>query len=131
MNPRRVAIEMWPTLTFAGGLVVFFAYASFAHVEKSATVRVVDRLAPSLAANVGPVTAPQPAVKENPVISSVEVATAAELLAEVAIDTRAASDKQQTVDTQQTADQQQTPDKQQAADKPQTIVVAALTDPAQ
>jgi hypothetical protein len=125
MNPRRVAIEMWPTLTFAGGLVVFFAYASFAHVEKSATVRVVDRLAPSLAANVGAVTAPQPAVKENPVISSVEVATAAELLAEVAIDTRAAADKQQTADTQQT------PDKQQTIDKQQTVVVAALTDPAQ
>jgi len=119
MNPRRVAIEMWPTLTFAGGLVVFFAYASFAHVEKSAAVRVVDRLAPSLAANASAVTAPQPAVKENPVISSVEVATAAELLAEVAIDTRAADDKQQTANNQQTAD------------KLQTIVVAALTDPAQ
>src|SRR5215468_9179039 len=104
MNPRRVAIEMWPTLTFAGGLVAFFAYASFAHVEKSATVRVVDRLAPSLAANVGPVTAPQPvtvpqpAATINPVISSDDVATAAELLAEVAIDTRAASDKQPTVE---------------------------------
>jgi len=110
---------MWPTLTFAGGLVVFFAYASFAHVEKSAAVRVVDRLAPSLAANASAVTAPQPAVKENPVISSVEVATAAELLAEVAIDTRAADDKQQTANNQQTADKQQ------------TIVVAALTDPAQ
>ena len=34
MNPRRVATEMWPTLTFAGGLIVFFAYASFAHDEK-------------------------------------------------------------------------------------------------
>jgi hypothetical protein len=131
MNPRRVAIEMWPTLTFAGGLVVFFAYASFAHVDKSATVRVVDRLAPSLAANARAVTAPQPAVKENPVISSVEVATAAELLAEVAIDTRAAANKQQTADKQQPADRQQTADNQQAADTPQTIVVAALTDPAQ
>jgi D-alanyl-D-alanine carboxypeptidase len=131
MNPRRVAIEMWPTLTFAGGLVVFFAYASFAHVEKSATVRVVDRLAPSLAANVSAVTAPQPAVTETPVISSVEVATAAELLAEVAIDTRAADDKQQTAEDQQTADKQQTANNQQTADKQQTIVVAALTDPAQ
>jgi hypothetical protein len=131
MNPRRVATEMWPTLTFAGGLVMFFAYASFAHVEKSATVRVVDRLAPSLAANVSAVTAPQPAVKENPVIRSVEVATAAELLAEVAIDTRAAADKQQTADNQQTADQQQTANNQQTADTQQTIVVAALTDPAQ
>jgi hypothetical protein len=131
MNPRRVAIEMWPTLTFAGGLVVFFAYASFAQVEKSATVRVVDRLAPSLAANVSAVTAPQPSVKENPVISSVEVATAAELLAEVAVDTRADANKQQTADKQQPADRQQTADNQQTADTPQTIVVAALTDPAQ
>src|SRR5262245_13355726 len=113
MNPRRVATEMWPTLTFAGGLVMLFAYASFAYVEKSDQVRVVDRLAPSLAANVSAVTTPQPAVKENPVISSDEVATAAELLAELAVDTRAAADKQQT------------------ADKQETIVVAALTDPAQ
>jgi hypothetical protein len=113
MNPRRVATEMWPTLTFAGGLVMFFAYASFAHVEKSATVRVVDRLAPSLAANVSAVTAPQPAATINPVINSADVEAAAELLAEVAVDTPAATDKQQT------------------ADKQETIVVAALTDPAQ
>jgi D-alanyl-D-alanine carboxypeptidase len=119
MNPRRVATEMWPTLTFAGGLVVFFAYASFAHVEKSATVRVVDRLAPSLAANVSAVTAPAPAEAINPVINSADVATAAELLAEVAIDTRAAVDKQQASD------------KEQTSDKEETIVVAALTDPAQ
>jgi len=108
MNPRRVATEMWPTLTFAGGLIVFFAYASFAHDEKSATVRVVDRLAPSLAANVSAVTAPQPAVKVNPVVSSDDVATAAELLAEVAV-----------------APEAPAPEKQQA------VVVAALTDPAQ
>jgi hypothetical protein len=119
MNPRRVAIEMWPTLTFAGGLIVFFAYASFAHVEKSATVRVVDRLAPSLAANARAVTAPQPAATINPVIDSADVAMAAELLAEVAVDTRA------------TADKQETADKRETADKQQTIVVAALTDPAQ
>ena len=125
MNPRRLATEMWPTLTFAGGLVMFFAYASFAHVEKSATVRVVDRLAPSLAANVSAVTAPQPAATINPVINSADVATAAELLAEVAVDAPAAADKQETADKQQTADKQET------ADKQQTIVVAALTDPAQ
>jgi hypothetical protein len=108
MNPRRVATEMWPTLTFAGGLIVFFAYASFAQVENSAAVRVVDRLAPSLAANVSAVTAPQPAAEENPVISSADVATAAELLAEVAVAPAAPA-----------------PEKQLA------IVVAALTDPAQ
>jgi hypothetical protein len=108
MNPRRVATEMWPTLTFAGGLIVFFAYASFAHVEKSATVRVVDRLAPSLAANISAVTAPQPAATIDPVVSSADVATAAELLAEVAVAPTAPA-----------------PEKQQA------IVVAALTDPAE
>jgi D-alanyl-D-alanine carboxypeptidase len=108
MNPRRVTTEMWPTLTFAGGLIVFFAYASFAQVENSAAVRVVDRLAPSLAANVSAVTAPQPAAEENPVISSADVATAAELLAEVAVAPAAPA-----------------PEKQLA------IVVAALTDPAQ
>ena len=108
MNPRRVATEMWPTLTFAGGLIVFFAYASVAHVEKSATVRVVDRLAPSLAANVSAVTAPQPAATIDPVVSSADVATAAELLAEVAVAPTAPA-----------------PEKQQA------IVVSALTDPAE
>jgi hypothetical protein len=108
MNPRRVATEMWPTLTFAGGLIVFFAYASFAQVEKSAAVRVVDRLAPSLAANVSAVTAPQPTATIDPVVSSADVATAAELLAEVAV-----------------APTPPAPEKQQA------IVVAALTDPAE
>jgi D-alanyl-D-alanine carboxypeptidase len=108
MNPRRVATEMWPTLTFAGGLIVFFAYASFAQVEKSAAVRVVDRLAPSLAANVSAVSAPQPTATIDPVVSSADVATAAELLAEVAV-----------------APTPPAPEKQQA------IVVAALTDPAE
>jgi D-alanyl-D-alanine carboxypeptidase len=107
MNPRRVAVEMWPTLTFAGGLVVFFAYASFAHVDNTGMVRVVDRLAPSLAANANTVALPQPAAIGNPVISSADVATAAELLAEVAVTPSPAPDKQQ------------------------AVVVAALTDPAQ
>jgi hypothetical protein len=113
MKPRQVAIEMWPTLVFTGGLVVWFAVVGLTRNENASAARVVDRLAPSLAANAAVVAAPpataisNPVVTTpNPVISSAEIATAAELLAEVAVDATA------------------------APDKPQTTVVAALTDPA-
>jgi hypothetical protein len=102
MNPRRMAVEMWPTLVFGGGLVVLVTSLSF---EDAGAVRVVDRLAPSLAANAGPVTLP--AAKPNPVISSADVANAAELLAQVAVAPEPAADKQQ------------------------AIVVAALSDPSE
>ena len=55
MNPRRMAVEMWPTLVFGGGLVVLVGCIGSA--EKAAAVRVVDRLAPSLAANAKAVLA--------------------------------------------------------------------------
>lgn len=102
MNPRRMAVEMWPTLVFGGGLVVLVTSLSF---ENAGAVRVVDRLAPSLAANAGPVTLPT--AKPNPVISSADVADAAELLAQVAVAPKPAADKQQ------------------------AIVVAALSDPSE
>jgi D-alanyl-D-alanine carboxypeptidase len=95
-------------------------------------VRVVDRLAPSLAANARPVAVPQaeanpmgatgnpvvtagnpviaagiPAITMPPAISSADLETAAELLAEVTVDVTAAPGKQH------------------------PIVVAALTDPAE
>jgi hypothetical protein len=106
MNPRRMAVELWPTLVFGGGLVVLVACIGSA--DDARAVRVVDRLAPSLAANAKAVVAlPQPVAIGNPVISSADVATAAELLAEVAVAPTPAPDKQQ------------------------AIVVAALTDPAQ
>ena len=99
MNPRRMAVEMWPTLVFGGGLLVLTTSLSF---ETGSAVRVIDRLAPSLAANAGPVTLP--AAKRNPI--SADVANAAELLAQVAVAPK-------------------------PADKQQAIVVAALSDPSE
>src|SRR5437868_9446605 len=88
MNFRRMAVEMWPTLVFGGGLAVLVTSLSF---ENAGAVRVVDRLAPSLAANAGPVTLP--AAKPNPVMSSADVADAAELLAQVAVAPKSTADK--------------------------------------
>lgn len=110
MNPRRCSVSAigCPALVFAGWLVTWLAGSGSADIANSAAARAVDRLAPSLAANVELAAAPQATVKVNAAaISDAEVASAAELLAEVAIDARAVPDKQQ------------------------TIVVAALTDPAQ
>ena len=114
MNPRRVAVEMWPTLVFGGGLVTLVACIGSG--GSAGAVRAVDRLAPSLAANAVaaiPLKAPATAnpVVASPVINSADMAVAAELLAEVAVDT-SAQDKQRT-------------------DKAQTIVVATLTDPSE
>jgi hypothetical protein len=122
MNPRRVAIDLWPTLVFGSGLVAWFA--SVGLTENAGTVRGVDRLAPSLAANAVPVAAPKPfttgnaaaahnavtPATNNPVVNSADVA-AAELLAEVAVD-RTARDKQ-------------------PSEEPPAVVVATLTDPSE
>ena len=105
MNPRRMAVEMWPTLVFGGGLVVLVACIGSA--DDARAVRVVDRLAPTLAANVRAVVAPQPIASAGPVIISVDVENAAELLAEVAVAAKPVADKQA------------------------TVVVAALTDPSE
>ena len=113
MNPRRRAVEMWPTLVFGGGIVVLVSCIGSA--EHAAAVRVVDRLAPSLAANASAVMAlPQARVvvaSADPAIGIAEVAAAAELLAEVAAAPAA----------------RETPQ----AEKPQPIVVAVLSDPAE
>jgi hypothetical protein len=105
MNPRRMAVEMWPTLVFGGGLGVLVACIGSAGDARA--VRVVDRLAPTLAANARAVVAPQPVASASPVINSADLENAAELLAEVAVPEKPVADKQP------------------------TVVVAALTDPAQ
>ena len=113
MNPRRVAIEMWPTLVFAGGLVVWFAVVGLVRIENADATHVVDRLAPALAANAGLVAAPQPSTKGEATLmgdatsGSADVAAATQVLAGTAADATAAS-----VDRQ-------------------SIVVAALSDPAE
>jgi len=115
MNPRRVAIELWPTLVFGSGLIALFACIGLA--ENAGAVRTVDRLAPSLAANAVMAAAPKAPVIDNPVrssapiISSADVAAAAELLAEVAVDPTAKDNR--------------------PADQQQAIVVTALTDPSE
>jgi hypothetical protein len=110
MNPRRVAVELWPTLVFGGGLVVLFA--CMATADNAGAVRAVDRLAPSLAANaVAVVAEPKAPAASNPVISNADVAAAAELLAEVAVDPTARD--------------------MQPTEKLQSVVVAALTDPSE
>src|SRR5262245_47914192 len=109
MNPRRMAVEMWPTLVFGGGLVVLVACVGSA--ENADAVRVVDRLAPSLAANAKAVVVPPQLAASNPAVSSADVAMAAELLAEVPIDVTARE--------------------RQQAEKPQTVIVATLGDPAE
>jgi D-alanyl-D-alanine carboxypeptidase-like protein len=105
MNPRRMAVEMWPTLVFGGGLGVLVACIGSAGDARA--VRVVDRLAPTLAANARAVIVSPPAATASPVINSADVENAAELLAEVAVAAKPVADKQP------------------------TVVVAALTDPAQ
>ncbi|WP_312014771.1 MULTISPECIES: hypothetical protein [unclassified Bradyrhizobium] len=159
MNPRRLATEMWPTLVFTGGLVVWFAVVGLTGTEKVNAVRVVDRLAPSLAANAALVAAPpasamshSAATTGNPIIKRADVAKAAELLAEVAVDAAAAPDKQQTIvvaalndpaemlppvvptvqaPTASTSNPEVAVAVTAAPDKQHTIVVAALSDPAE
>lgn len=113
MNPRRMSVEMWPTLIFGGGLAVMVG--CIGSTGSDGAVRVVDRLAPSLAANASMVALPEtPRVlaSASPAIGSGDdVKMAAELLTEVAIAT-AATDKQ-------------------ADDKLQHVHIATLSDPAE
>src|SRR5262249_18314099 len=99
MNPRRMAVEMWPTLVFGGGLAVLVACIGSA--GSAGAVRAVDRIAPSLAANAKTVIVPPRMAATGPAISNDDIATAAELLAEVAVDPIArqkqATGKQETV----------------------------------
>jgi hypothetical protein len=115
MNPRRFSVSAigCPALVFAGWLVTWLAGSGSADIANSAA-RAVDRLAPALAANVDLAAAPQATVRVNAAAASPDVAVdaellavVAELLAEVAIDATPAPNKQQ------------------------TVVVAALSDPAQ
>ncbi len=118
MNPRRVAVKLWPTLVFGGGLALLFA--SIGLGGHGGAQRIVDRVTPSLAANAVVAATPKAAVTENPVIASAtgapiinsaDLATATEFLAQVAVDPT-------TKDTQ-------------PKDHQHATVVAALTDPSE
>lgn len=118
MNPQRFAVAAVLSFSavYASERIVWFSGVGSAGATSTGAAQVVDRLAPSLAANITVVTkppAPAPAVSAgNPAISSADVATAAELLAEVAVEAKAAPEKA-------------APDKQPA------IVLASLGDPAE
>jgi D-alanyl-D-alanine carboxypeptidase len=110
MNPQRsatVAAAFYPAVVIAGWAVVSLAGMGSPYIETSGAAHVVDRLAPSLAANFELAAAPQPAAMGYAAVGNTDVATAAEFLAKPVTDTTA------------------------APDKPQPIVVAALTDPAE
>jgi hypothetical protein len=122
MNPQRsatVAAAFYPTVIIAGWAFVHLAGIGSPRIENAAVAHVVDRLAPSLAANAEAIAAPQLAAAP-PIMTmnyatagNADVATAADLIAKPVSDTAAV------------------PDTTAALDKPQPIVVAALTDPAE
>jgi hypothetical protein len=123
MNPRAsatVAAAFYPTFIIAGWVVVSLAGIGSPRIEASPPIKtsgaaqVVDRVAPSLAANIELAAAPQTMTISNttPGVAEVgtdnaEVAMTAESIMKPVTDTAA------------------------APDKPQPIVVAALTDPAE
>jgi hypothetical protein len=131
MNPQRsatVAAAFYPTVVIAGWAIVSLASMGSPRIETSPPVetsgaaQVVDRVAPSLAANIELAAAPQVAAAAAPQAMTIsnatpgvagvatdnaEVATTAEVMAKPVTDTAA------------------------TRDKPQSIVVATLTDPAE
>ena len=42
MNPRRVATELWPTLLFTGGLVVWFAVVGLTRSDNAGAMHVAE-----------------------------------------------------------------------------------------
>jgi hypothetical protein len=109
MNPRRsatVAAAFYPAVVIAGWAVVSLAGIGSPRIGISGAAHVVDRLAPSLTANVE-LAAAQTAAIGYAAVRNTDVAAAAEFLA------------------------RPVPDTTTAADEPQPVVVAALTDPAE
>jgi hypothetical protein len=110
MNPQRsatVAVAFYPSVIIAGWAVVSLAGIGSPRIENSGAAHVVDRLVPSLTANVEFATAPRPAAMSYAAAGYVDAATTAEFTARPVTDTTT------------------------AADEPQPVVVAALTDPAE
>ena len=123
MNPRRsatLAAAFYPTVVIAGWAVVSLAGMGSPRIETSPPIetsgvaQVVDRAAPSLAANIELAAAPQVTAApqtmtiSNATSANAEVATTADgVMVKPVIDMTA------------------------APDKPQPIVVATLTDPAE
>jgi len=116
MNPRRsatVAAAFYPAVVIAGWALVNLTGVGSPRIANSAAAHVVDRLAPSLAANAEAMAAPQltaaaaPQTMSYAAVGNADVATAAEFVAKPVTETTA------------------------APAEPQPVVVAALTDPAE
>jgi D-alanyl-D-alanine carboxypeptidase len=114
MNPRRsatVAAAFYPAVVIAGWAVVSLAGIVSPRIETSAAAHVVDRLASSLTANADFTATAAAAPPASPMSyaapGNADVATAAEFLAKPVAETMAAPAEQQ------------------------SIVVAALTEPAE
>jgi hypothetical protein len=110
MNPRRsatVAVAFYPSVIIAGWAVVSLAGIGSPRIENSGAAYVVDRLVPSLTANVEFATAPRPAAMSHAAAGYADAAATVEFMARPVPDTATASVE------------------------PQPVVVAALTDPAE
>jgi hypothetical protein len=120
MDPRRsatIAAAFYPTAVIAGWAFVSLAGMSSPRIENAAA-HVVDRLAPSLTANVDfaaapPTNAPQAIAMSYAAPDTPEVAAAAELVAKAFTDTKPVTDATT------------------AEPEPSRFVVAALSDPSQ
>jgi hypothetical protein len=110
MNPRgstTVAAAFYPAVVIAGWAVVSLPGIGSPRIEAASAAHVVERLAPSLTANVEFATAPRPAAVRSVAAGYADAATTAEFMARPA------------------------PDPTTSADEPQPVVVAARTDPAE
>jgi hypothetical protein len=110
MNPRRsatVAVAFYPAVIIAGWAFVSLPGIGSPRIEISGAAHAVDRLVPSLTADVEFATAPRPAAMRYAAAGYADATTGAEFLA------------------------RPVPDTTPAADEPQPAVVAALTDPAE
>ena len=117
MNPQRFAVAAVLSFSaiYASDRIAWFTGIGSTATASTGAAHVVDRLAPSLAANVAAtktLPVPAPAAITDPGVSNANVATAAELLAEVAIAPKA---------------QARLP----APDTQALVVVAALSNPAE
>ena len=109
MNSRRsatVAAAFYPAVVVAGWAFLSLTGIGSPRIESSAAAHVVNRLAPALTANADFAAAPQPTTMSYAAPGNADVATAAEFMAKPVTEAAA------------------------APAEPQSIVVAALTDPA-
>src|SRR5215475_13017571 len=82
INPSRLATA---AVLCELGIIVWLAGSGSSEIQKSeikkAAQPALGRLAPLLAADIGPTTAPKLPAPRNPVVASVDIVKAAELLA--------------------------------------------------